>query len=119
MNDLLILIFVFAVLKVAIGWRIGSKYVKAKPIYNKSFNWTVVPYYSNGKLIHEPHWIYYAQKLNLLHLKNIDEEDILKASSSLLSAKVKSSNFEMTEHKEIRAAAFFLLDKWNYLSHLN
>jgi hypothetical protein len=71
-------------------------------------------------LIHEPHWLHYAKTLNLLHIKEIDEEDILKASSSLLPERLKSGPyFKLTERREISAATFFLLDKWNYIAHLN
>lgn len=94
--------------------------MKAVPIYNKSFNCTVVPYYSNGKLIHEPHLLQYARILSLLHQDNIDQEDILQASSSIIAEPVKPDlYFRLTKRKEISAATFFLLDKWNYPSHLN
>ena len=120
MNDLLLLIIVLGAIKLIIGWRTGCKYVTAETVYDKRFNWTVVPYYSNGKLIHEPHWLHYAKTLSLLHLEDIDQEDILKASSSILAERVKSDPyFRLTERRKISAATFFLLDKWNYLSHLN
>ena len=119
-SNLFLFILVLGIIKLIMGWRTGSKYVTAETVYDKSFNWTVVPYYSNGKLIHEPHWLHYAKTLSLLHLEDIDQEDILKASSSILAERVKSDPyFRLTERREISAATFFLMDKWNYLSHLN
>ena len=120
MDDLLMLILVLGSIKIVLGWRIGRKYVKSEPICHKNLHRTVVPYYSNGKLIHEPHWLHYAKTLSLLHLDDIDQEDILKASSSILAERVKSDPyFRLTERRDISAATFFLLDKWNYIAHLN
>ena len=119
-SNLFLFILILGSIKLIMGWRVGFKYVTAETVYDKSFNRTVVPYYSNGMLIHEPHWLHYAKTLSLLHLDDIDQEDILKASSSILAERVKSDPyFRLTERREISAATFFLLDKWNYIAHLN
>jgi hypothetical protein len=80
-----------------------------------------INYFSNNRLVNEPHLFYYFNMLSLQDCTEINDETIEYAAVEryALINKVDDVNNWPIASRDIHAAKEYLLDRWAYMTHLN
>jgi len=80
-----------------------------------------INYFSNNRLVNEPHLIYYFNMLSLQDCEQVTDEIIEYAAIeryALLNKVDDNSNCSIA-NIDVHAAKDYLLDRWSYMTHLN
>ena len=78
-------------------------------------------YFSNGRLLYEPHIFYYFQMLNMHQTNKITAKTIHDAADrrySLINKIDYDENWPIAT-RDVNAAKGYLTDRWAYLTHLS
>jgi hypothetical protein len=78
-------------------------------------------YFSNNRLVNEPHLIYYFNMLSLQDCEQVTDEIIEYAAIeryALINKVDENSNCPIAS-RDVNAAKEYLLDRWSYMTHLN
>jgi hypothetical protein len=80
-----------------------------------------INYFSNNRLVNEPHLFYYFNMLSLQDCTEINDETIEYAADEryALINKVDDINNWPIASRDVQAAKEYLLDRWAYMTHLN
>ena len=80
-----------------------------------------IDYFSNNRLVNEPHLIYYFNMLSLQDCEQVTDEIIEYAAIeryALINKVDDNSNCPIAS-RDVNAAKEYLLDRWSYMTHLN
>lgn len=89
--------------------------------FKGGFKGKEINYFSNNRLVNEPHIFYYFNMLRLQECKEITNETIDNAAFkryALINKVAYDKNWPIAS-RDIYAAKAYLLDRWNYMTHLN
>jgi hypothetical protein len=78
-------------------------------------------FFSNNRLLNEPHIFYYFNMLRLQDCKEITDETIDDAAFkryALINKVAYNKNWPIAS-RDIYAAKAYLIDRWAYMAHLN
>ena len=80
-----------------------------------------INYFSNNRLVNEPHLFYYFNMLSLQDCKQVTNETIEYAALEryALINKVDYNKKWPIASRDVHAAKGYLLDRWSYMTHLN
>ena len=80
-----------------------------------------INYFSNNRLVKEPHIFYYFNMLRLQDCKEITDETIDDATFkryALINKVAYNKNWPIAS-RDVYAAKAYLMDRWAYMTHLN
>ena len=89
--------------------------------FKGSFKGKEINYFSNNRLVNEPHLFYYFNMLSLQDCALITDETIEYAAVEryALINKVDDNNNWPIASRDVHAAKSYLLDRWAYMTYLN
>lgn len=81
----------------------------------------VILYWSNGRILDHPHVLYYYEMLSINPFRQITDKDVEDAFTERYSLinKIDYDNNWPIATRDVNAAKLYLLDRLNYLNHLN
>jgi hypothetical protein len=80
-----------------------------------------IHFFSNNRLLDEPHIFYYFNMLRLEDCKEITDETIDNAAFktyALINKVAYNKNWPIAS-RDVHAAKAYLIDRWAYMTHLN
>jgi len=80
-----------------------------------------INYFSNNRLVEDPHIFYYFNMLSLQNCEQVTDETIEYAAVEryALINKVDDNKKWPISSRDVHAAKGYLLDRWSYMTHLN
>jgi hypothetical protein len=80
-----------------------------------------INYFSNNRLVEDPHIFYYFNMLSLQNCEQVTDETIEYAAFEryALINKVDDNKKWPISSRDVHAAKGYLLDRWSYMTHLN
>lgn len=81
----------------------------------------VIMYWSNGRLLDDPHVLYYYDMLSINPLRQITDKEVEDAFTEryALINKVDYDNNWPISTRDVKAAKLYLIDRITYLNNLN
>ena len=78
-------------------------------------------YFSNNRVLNEPHIFHYFNMLNMQEVPTITAETIESAASKRygLINKIDYDVNQPVGSRDVNAAKLYLIDRWIYMTHLN
>lgn len=89
--------------------------------FKDGFKGKEINYFSNNRLVNEPHLFYYFNMLSLQDCAQVTDETIEYAAIEryALINKVYDNNNWPIASRDVHAAKGYLLDRWAYMTYLN
>lgn len=89
--------------------------------FKSDFKRKEINYFSNNRLVNEPHLFYYFNMLSLQDCAQITDETIEYAAIEryALINKIDDANNWPIASRDVHAAKSYLLDRWAYMTYLN
>jgi len=89
--------------------------------FKDGFKGKEINYFSNNRMVNEPHLFYYCNMLRLQDCEQVTDETIEYAALEryALINKVDYNKKWPIASRDVHAAKGYLLDRWSYMTHLN